>query len=101
MMVVLLGGCATDWTKQGGSIQALEVDRTTCTAQATAAYPVKIVGGGQKMSAPKTECEGSGPARTCRTMPATYLGEYSMDVNEKQRGEAVNKCLRDNGWTKG
>lgn len=94
-----LSGCATTWSKSGGSAEALSADQQTCGAEANAAFPPNIVKGQPRVTPPHNQCEGLGADRRCILIQGSTV-EAQTDLNQSSREQAVAQCMSRLGWTK-
>jgi hypothetical protein len=114
LAALALTGCATKWTKPGGSEQQFYSDRYQCEQEAAGAYqaaPTQIMTS-PGYSAPQqqqtqTNCYMVGNQMTCNSQstgvntamynrPPTYA---TVDANSGNRTNAVRSCLMARGYS--
>lgn len=101
-VLLLLTGCAHQWTRPGATPQMRQQELDACNVQAEQKFPVHnemAIYSGYTMeygfcNEAMMACFPGDPIRIL--MPQT--GSYVVDVNEKSRERTVEQCMRKKGW---
>jgi hypothetical protein len=100
----ILTGCATTWTKDGGTQQQFNDDKFECELSASKDFPEQLqsrqYGGGQLPS--ETTCQTFGYTTNCTTYPGAYIPPRTktVDLNDRDRRKAFERCMRYKGYEK-
>ena len=99
MLLTILAGCATEWSRPNTTEAELAQDRLKCEQQADVAYPPKFASSGTGYQAPvQTNCTTYGIQGHCSTPAGIQVPLRQNDVNAAPRSNAVDACLRANGY---
>ncbi len=98
----LLGGCAEEWVKPGGTPALFEADEARCLADSYRRFPpaeVQELASEAYYTAPEKRCDSNG--RNCyRTRPEYVPARFqTRDTNGPPRNADVRACLFRRGWT--
>ncbi len=104
-LMTLLAGCQRyEWTHPTKSLEQFGRDKYTCQERASRLYPVAaavVQEGGGYFTGGYTQCRrSSGYSRFCYATPMEYIPPMytTRDLNENERGSAVESCLFSRGY---
>lgn len=102
VLTLLLGGCAEEWVKPGGTPALFEAEEARCLADAYRRYPpaeVRELASEAYYTAPETRCDSNG-YRCYRKPPEYFPARFqTRDINDPPRNADVRACLFRHGWT--
>jgi hypothetical protein len=99
MLVSFLAGCAMQWVRPNTTEAQFEQDRFKCEEQAARLYPPAFETSGLSYQAPvQTNCATYGNQAHCTTAAGIQALPRQSDGNATTRANAVDTCLRANGY---
>ena len=108
LTMITLTGCGNFmWVRPGGSQVDANKDQHSCTIEAAQALPVQIVQKPDNIFFPngrnipvETTCHRFGNQLSCTSTGGYQPPTYStVDVNKRDREDAVRYCMKSKGWT--
>jgi hypothetical protein len=105
LLLLLLSGCAYEWHHPQKGKEALYADSQQCEMKALRMYPQilssqEVRPGYQQPATTNCSQQGAGQT-TCTTVPGVFVPPdfKTVDINQRNRQDAVFNCLRSLGWT--
>lgn len=98
----LLGGCAEEWVRPGGTPAQFEAEEARCLADAYRRFPpdeVRELASEAYYTASEKRCDSNG--YHCYRTPSEYVPArfQTRDINNPSRAADVRACLFRKGWT--
>jgi hypothetical protein len=104
LLIAILSGCTTYWSRPNTSTQEANQDIYQCEREAAYAFPTLLTQNttGSGYTTPSTtNCQMFGNQMNCTTMPGQYVPPptYTMDMNAGRRQQAFSHCMMGKGYT--
>lgn len=103
LSIVALAGCTQyAWVHDSKSFTEVDKDMLDCEDKAASVYPTAVatnVSGGRS-DGTTTACGAGDKSAGCVTTTgrSTGVSSYSRDLNESNRRNYINRCMRAGGW---
>lgn len=101
LFCILLGGCASGWTRPDTTYSQFVADESECRGYALQRLPPRIESGGGELTPIQTDCTQYGNSTHCTSTGGAAAPVTQQDANGFARALEIRSCLLRKGYKEG